>query len=777
MRSFLRALSLGGLAVGLTAFLIPACSTDSSGTGELPADDATSDETSTEGGDDNPVCGNKVIEGVEQCDDGNMVNGDGCDNTCVFSCKEGSTTCDDGNACNGAESCGADHICKMGTALTDGASCGMGKVCKGAVCVDTTCGDGVTTAPEECDDGNVTNGDGCDSCKFSCLSTDTARNCSGGDPCAGTSTCDDTKHTCSVGTPLADGTACGSGKVCKGGVCGSGSCGDGVVTAPEQCDLGAGNGAGTGCEVDCKFSCSKTADTCSDGDPCNGVEACKDVTVGGKTGQKCTAGTPAADGTACGTGKTCKAGVCASANCGNGTLEAGEDCDFGAGNGPGTGCEKSCKFSCTKSPDSCSDGNACNGTETCGNVTVGGKTGQKCSAGTPLAACAACGTGGVCVAGACKSSTCGDSCLDAAKGETCDPPAAGTCSATCTKIVAAVCGNGVMETGETCDDSAKVNLDGCDATCKFEQDQRANSVKMQFKTDTYCAKNRLGGAIGGLAQSTLQTSLDNGVKDGSISIMFKFLGLDDLTGTADPMVTLGGITGAPAMGTGYDGTASPDWWYTADMTAIDAMRNPTALLNGNIAAKVLNAGPGNMTVILSIGGAASPMSLTSVNVRASIATTSKPATSTGATPGHLASEHLDPALVSFATMTNGQLCGNVSAASLSKIPAPAAILPGGTITCNQSYTATSTLLDILVGGCTAGILPLITGNTQPDQTDPSAPAAGAGAPYTLTTTGTKPPVVTGCKDKGGATVALDACLKAAAYSSYFKFTTNRVIIK
>jgi cysteine-rich repeat protein len=28
------------------------------------------------------VCGNGVIEGNELCDDGNITNGDGCDNTC-----------------------------------------------------------------------------------------------------------------------------------------------------------------------------------------------------------------------------------------------------------------------------------------------------------------------------------------------------------------------------------------------------------------------------------------------------------------------------------------------------------------------------------------------------------------------------------------------------------------------------------------------------------------------------------------------------------------------
>jgi hypothetical protein len=228
------------------------------------------------------------------------------------------------------------------------------------------------------------------------------------------------------------------------------------------------------------------------------------------------------------------------------------------------------------------------------------------------------------------------------------------------------------------------------------------------------------------------------------------------------------------MGVTYDGSASPDWWYTPDATSIDAMKNPLASLGGSITAKALTAGPGNLTVVLTLAGAASPLNLSNVRLKATVGGTSKPATSTGSTPGHLASEHVDPTLVTFATTSNGELCGNVSAASLKAMPAPTS-LTDGTINCNQGYKTGSTMLDVLVGGCTVIILPAIK-STQPDQVDPTAPAAGAGGPYTLSTTGS-PPVVTGCKAKGGATVPLDACLKAAAYSSFFHFTTNRVIVK
>lgn len=30
------------------------------------------------------VCGNNALEGVEECDDGNLIPGDGCDDLCVM---------------------------------------------------------------------------------------------------------------------------------------------------------------------------------------------------------------------------------------------------------------------------------------------------------------------------------------------------------------------------------------------------------------------------------------------------------------------------------------------------------------------------------------------------------------------------------------------------------------------------------------------------------------------------------------------------------------------
>ena len=97
-----------------------------------------------------PTC---TIDGIrsayEECDDGDLVEGDGCDSTCLpTGCGSGVPTgaeeCDDGDDENGD---GCDVNCKT-------SRCG-----NGALDPDTEV--------EQCDDGNLTNGDGCDStCQY-----------------------------------------------------------------------------------------------------------------------------------------------------------------------------------------------------------------------------------------------------------------------------------------------------------------------------------------------------------------------------------------------------------------------------------------------------------------------------------------------------------------------------------------------------------------------------------------------------------------------------------
>ncbi len=92
------------------------------------------------------VCGNGAKEDGEGCDDGNLVNNDGCSSICQVEtpnpiCNntiiESGETCDDGNLIGG-----------------DGCN---------ATCQLEVCGNSILDTGEACDDGNIANGDGCSS--------------------------------------------------------------------------------------------------------------------------------------------------------------------------------------------------------------------------------------------------------------------------------------------------------------------------------------------------------------------------------------------------------------------------------------------------------------------------------------------------------------------------------------------------------------------------------------------------------------------------------------
>ncbi len=125
-----------------------------------------------------PICGNAVIEAGEECDDGNLISGDGCSSTCQLEsvCGNGALEegeeCDDGNLDNGdgcSDTCAIEFICGNGV-LQAGEECDDGNLVNGDGCSDTCqleaiCGDGVLEGTELCDDGNLVNGDGCsDTC-------------------------------------------------------------------------------------------------------------------------------------------------------------------------------------------------------------------------------------------------------------------------------------------------------------------------------------------------------------------------------------------------------------------------------------------------------------------------------------------------------------------------------------------------------------------------------------------------------------------------------------
>lgn len=344
-----------------------------------------------------------------------------------------------------------------------------------------------------------------------------------------------------------------------------------------------------------------------------------------------------------------------------------------------------------------------------------------------------------------------------------------------------VCGNQVLESGEQCDDGNKTSLDACDGSCAFEQSQRANWFKVQFTADAFCSVNRFGSAFPILSRSVFQQAIDARVADGSFSLLFAFLGLADPKGPNGSTFSLGVLNGTPKAGAGYDGKSDLDWWYTPAAGTLDANKSPVSKLAAQIAMGAVSATGSKLLLPLL---SATPLSVSSVKLRLPVGASSKPLASSGAPPGHLSAEHLSPALTSFAsggTQTDagaGELCGDLSAASLKTEPIPPDYLSTGATPCAQGYTDSNTFLDVLVSGCTVAAGPFATpvlNATQPDAVDPNVTNPGSGGPYKLVANVAH--VVNVCRDKNNASVNLANCLAAAAYSSAFKLATDRVIIK
>jgi cysteine-rich repeat protein len=290
------------------------------------------------------VCGDGFINGKEQCDDSNTEAEDGCDALCVvelgYSCigapSNCKTQCGDGFITKG-EDCDDDN-----TSSNDGCSneCVREEKwkCMGvpSVCV-TPCGDGFTLGKETCDDANTENGDGCtNKCEteegYSCEGEpSTCLTGCGDGVIAGIEKCDDGNGKgndgCSVACKVEPGWGCTqqSPSVCTT------LCGDGFPAGDEQCDDG-NDVSGDGCDVSCVpevgFLCigipSQCIALCGDG-LVVGEETCDDLNTDGQDG--CNADCKVELGWTCttspGMGSTCIT------KCGDGIIVGQEACDDG----------------------------------------------------------------------------------------------------------------------------------------------------------------------------------------------------------------------------------------------------------------------------------------------------------------------------------------------------------------------------------------------------------------------------------------------------------------
>ena len=197
-----------------------------------------------------PICGDGIVIWPEECDDNNTVIGDGCGDDCMieegFSCGSTENTatgfnfsvcspicgdgrvvisegCDDNNTING-DGCGSDCMIEEGFACDTMA----GPVFNFSVCAPV-CGDRRLILPEECDDNNTINGDGCGS---DCM--------------------------------IEEGFACDTmaGPVFNFSVCAP-VCGDRRLILPEECDDNNtinGDGCGRDCMIELGFACTTTVD-------------------------------------------------------------------------------------------------------------------------------------------------------------------------------------------------------------------------------------------------------------------------------------------------------------------------------------------------------------------------------------------------------------------------------------------------------------------------------------------------------------------------------------
>jgi cysteine-rich repeat protein len=101
-------------------------------------------------------CGDSILETAEQCDDGNLLEGDCCSSDCLF--EPNGQVCDDGDPCS------SDGTCSDGSCNATGNTCDDGDDCTSDLCSAALGGcvyeliEGCCNDSTDCDDGIVCNG-------------------------------------------------------------------------------------------------------------------------------------------------------------------------------------------------------------------------------------------------------------------------------------------------------------------------------------------------------------------------------------------------------------------------------------------------------------------------------------------------------------------------------------------------------------------------------------------------------------------------------------------
>ena len=328
-------------------------------------------------------------------------------------------------------------------------------------CSAQTCDDGNPCTTDSCNgDGTcnhspVANGTTCPNGSNKCEQTYTCQagvctgsnpvTCTAEDQCHVAGTCDPTTGACSNpaasdGTSCNDSDACTQTDTCRAGVCtGSNQI---TCTAQDQCHAAGTCNPATGT---CSNPTSPNGTTCNDGNACDLNDTCQSgvCTAGGHvtcaatdqchTGGTCNPssglcsnppapnGTTCSDGNACDLSDTCQAGVCTAGS--HVTCAASDQCHAAGTCNPATG---QCSNPAAPNGTACGDGNACDLNDTCQSGV--------CTAGSHVT----CAASDQChVAGTCNPSTGQCSNPTAANGTACNDGNACDLNDTCQSGVCA----------------------------------------------------------------------------------------------------------------------------------------------------------------------------------------------------------------------------------------------------------------------------------------------------------------------------------------------------
>jgi len=360
----------------------------------------------------------------------------------------------------------------------------------------TPCGNGVLDQGEECDPGIAAGNTG--ACPTSCPDD--------GDPCTGETVVGQASD-CSARCEAPAITECTSGDQC---------CPMGCDTSTDDdCGAVCGNGVVEGDET-CDGNCPTEMD-CDDGDACT-----NDALTGDAA--SCDAACENTDVTACTDDDGCCPNACdatndndCSATCGNGAVEGNETCDGNCPtsaadcddadacttdtlNGSATNCTAECQNTditmCINGDGCCAPGcNAINDDDCmpmCGNGVVEGS--ESCDGNCPTS----CDDGNACTSDTMTgdSSSCDVACTHAditacggaGNSDGCCPAG---CNSTNDGDCSPTCGNGVVETGESCDGNCPSSCDDGNACTNDSETGQAGNCNLvcNHTNITTCTNN------------------------------------------------------------------------------------------------------------------------------------------------------------------------------------------------------------------------------------------------------------------------------------------------